>query len=146
MSETPQSKLVLPFLRNFYDWVEPWGYTLLRVTVGGIMLRHGWAKLDDGFDKVVGTMSHLGFQPPSVVAALVLATETLGAAMVTVGLLTRLGAAAVAIDLAVITFSVQWHNGFANIELLLLWGVAAFYIALRGGGTISVDRLIGREL
>ena len=32
------------------------------------------------------------------------------------------------------------------MELLLLWGIVIFAIALRGGGPYSVDRVIGKEL
>ena len=45
-----------------------------------------------------------------------------------------------------ITFYVQWHNGYGRVAAFVLWGIVAFGVALRGGGGCSVDRLIGREL
>jgi hypothetical protein len=48
--------------------------------------------------------------------------------------------------MAVLTFYVQWHNGYGRVAVFALWGIVAFVVALRGGGRCSVDRLIGREL
>jgi putative oxidoreductase len=43
-----------------------------------------------------------------------------------------------------------WGNGFSwtnhGYEYVLLWGLASFAIALRGGGPYSLDRKLGREL
>ena len=91
-------------------------------------------------------MAHQGLPAPSLVAILVMATETIGGLCVAIGLFTRFWAAAMAIELAIIAFYVQWQNGYPRVEQFLLWGILAFAIALRGGGRCSVDRLIGREL
>lgn len=63
---------------------------------------------------------------------------------------TRFFAAAVAIEMAYLTFVQYWHNGYGwrhdGYEYVMMWGMLAFAIALRGGGPYSVDRVIGREL
>ena len=44
-------------------------------------------------------------------------------------------------------FCLYWNNGFAwlsrGYEYVLLWGLVAFAIALRGGGPYSLDRKSG---
>ena len=56
---------------------------------------------------------------------------------------------AVAIEMFVI-FCIYWHTGFSwlarGYEYVLLWGLVAFAIALRGGGPYSLDRKIGVQL
>ena len=67
--------------------------------------------------------------------------------MLTVGLLTPFGAAAVLSAMLVAMVSVHLKNGFFatgnGIELPFLYAVAALGIALTGGGAISLDRLLG---
>lgn len=76
--------------------------------------------------------------------------ELVGGALIAIGLFTRPVAAAIAVEFAVITFIVHWPRGFSagagGYEYPLLWGVLFFAIALRGGGWLSLDRKIGREL
>jgi putative oxidoreductase len=76
--------------------------------------------------------------------------EVVGPLCVALGLFTRFFAAAIAIELGVMTFVEFWPNGFnwnhKGYEYALLWGLVFFAIALRGGGPWSLDRKIGREL
>jgi putative oxidoreductase len=76
--------------------------------------------------------------------------EFVGGICITVGLFTRFFAAAVAIEMAYLTFVQYWHNGYGwrtdGYEYVLMWGLLVFSIALRGGGNYSLDRVIGREL
>jgi putative oxidoreductase len=62
------------------------------------------------------------------------------------GLATRVFAAVVAIEMAVITFVVMVRQGWGRMEFPLLWGILMFAIALRGGRPWSLDRVIGREI
>jgi putative oxidoreductase len=72
--------------------------------------------------------------------------------MLILGLLTRVVAASIAIELAVITFVVYWPHGFrfnvdgGGAEFPFLWGLMVFAVALRGGGPCSLDRKIGWEI
>jgi putative oxidoreductase len=78
--------------------------------------------------------------------------ETIGAICLILGLLTRVVAASIAIELAIITFVVYWPNGFrftspgAGAEFTFLWGLMVFAVALRGGGPYSLDRKLGWEV
>lgn len=139
-------KLFIPGLAGFYESVKPLGYPLMRCAVGAIIIPNGWPKLMAGHAAIAAGMAKQGFPLPALVAVLVVATETVGGFCVAIGFLTRFWAAAMMIELAVITFVVQLPNGYSRVEQFLLWGIMAFGIVMRGGGRYSVDRLIGWEL
>jgi putative oxidoreductase len=73
-------------------------------------------------------------------------SEFIGGICIAVGLFTRFFAAAAAIEMAIICFTVFWPHGYHAAEYTFWWGIALFAIALRGGGPYSVDRQIGHEL
>jgi putative oxidoreductase len=89
-------------------------------------------------------MQKAGFSPFFLYSAMFL--ETVGAACIIVGLFTRFFAAALAIEMAVITFIYMPPQGWFRMEPTFIWGVLFLAIALRGGGPYSVDRVIGKEL
>jgi putative oxidoreductase len=94
-------------------------------------------------------MAKSGRQPALLFAIIALINETVGAICVAFGLFTRLFAASIAIEMAVI--SIQFSpNGYAwarhGWEFVFLWGLIFFAIALRGGEPYSLDRKIGWEL
>ena len=66
------------------------------------------------------------------------------------GLFTRFFALAITIEMGVIFLTQYLPNGFSwlnrGYEFVLLWGLIALAIALKGGGPLSLDRKIGREL
>jgi hypothetical protein len=39
------ARLLFPKLKPFYDWVEPLTWPLIRLTVGLMIIPHGWPKL-----------------------------------------------------------------------------------------------------
>jgi putative oxidoreductase len=97
-------------------------------------------------------MARRGIEPAIVFAYVVFFNETIGAILLMLGLFTRVIAAIIAVEFAVITFVGHFHNGFAfsssggGWEYPLMWGLIIFAISLRGGGPYSLDRLIGREV
>jgi len=91
-------------------------------------------------------MAKNGFAPGPFFGYSAIILETIGAVCIMLGLFTRFFAAAIAIEMAVITFVAQWPNGFSRIELPFFWGIVMLAIALRGGGPYSLDRVIGKEL
>jgi putative oxidoreductase len=151
MAETQaEPKLLLPFLQPFYDAVAPLSWPLIRLTVGGTMLAHGYNRLvGTSITSAAEEFAKLGLEPAVFVAYVILINETVGAICVAIGLFTRFFAASLAIELAVISLLFV-HNGWAwahhGWEYVFLWGLIFFAIALRGGGPYSLDRMIGREL
>jgi putative oxidoreductase len=147
---TRQPKLLLPFLAPFYQQAIPFSWLIIRAGFGIDLAIHGWEKVAR-LPVIVaaitaGTTASLGpqFDPfHNIVLALI---EFGGGVCIALGLFTRFFAAAAAIDLAVITFTVFWPHGYHAYEYVFWWGLAVFAIALRGGGPYSLDRKIGREL
>lgn len=141
-----EPKLIFPGLAGFYASVSDLWYPLIRVAAGGFLLYHGWGKLMGGLAPVEASMLRAGIEPHILAAYFVIFLETVGAAAIILGLFTRVFAAAIAIEMAVIAFGVQVHNGFPRMELFLFWGIVMFAISLRGGGPYSLDRVIGKEI
>jgi putative oxidoreductase len=154
-----EPKPIIPPLASFYSHSRDLAWLIIRLTVGGMLLVHGvmkvWPMTEKGFTATIeafaaGSMARRGIEPAIAAAYVVFFLETVGAVLIMVGLFTRLVAAAVAIEFAVITFVAHWPAGFAagrgGWEYPLFWGLIVFAIALRGGGPYSLDRKLGWEL
>lgn len=142
---------IIPALAAVYEPVAPYAYSFMRFCVGLIIMPHGYTKLfESGVGGAAGTIAKLGLQPATGWAYLVAIVELLGGILIAVGLFTRLAAAALVIEFAVIVFAVKFSNGFFafknGFEFELLLGLLCLAIFFRGGGNLSVDRAIGREL
>ena len=147
--EKTETKLLFPQLKPFYDWVEPLTWPLIRLTVGLMILPHGIEKFHAGIAKVAQfALIKRGISPAEPLAVVLIILETIGGLCVALGLATRFFAAAIAIEMGVITWwyfpKFGWtHPGY---EYTLMWGLIMFAIALRGGGPYSLDRKLGCEL
>jgi putative oxidoreductase len=151
MSQTTnESRLLLPFLAPFYRWAIPFSWAVIRVVTGVDFAIHGWEKVVRLPPIVAalmqGSTATLGPQFDPVHNIALVFFEFIGGIAIAVGLFTRFFAAAAAIELAIITFTVFWPRGYHGYEYTLWWGLVMFAIALRGGGPFAVDRYIGREL
>lgn len=144
-------KLLLPFLAPFYESVRPLSWAILRICFGADLAIHGWEKvvrLPRIVDAIAaGTTAALPAQFDPAHNIILAFFEFVGGISIAVGLFTRFFAAASAIELAIICFTVFWpHSGYHGAEYTFWWGIVMFVIALRGGGPYSLDRAIGREL
>ena len=144
-----EPKLLFPGLSCFYDAVRPLSWLIVRCAAGLILAVHGSGKID----RIVAfgdSLAKRGYHPGQPLGWLILATELVGGLCIAAGLFTRFWAAAAAIELGVITFHVYLPKGFSwshgGYEYTLMWGLILFAIALRGGGPLSLDRRIGKEL
>ena len=124
-----EPKLIFPALAGFYASVSDLWYPLIRISMGGFWLYHGWTKLMSGPVPVVATMARVGIQPNAAAAYTVIFLETVGALAIIFGLFTRVFA--IAIEMAVIAFVAQLPNGFGRMELFCLGGIVMIAIALR---------------
>jgi putative oxidoreductase len=146
-----EPKLFIGKLEPFYAWVRDLGWPLVRLAVGGTILTHGIRKIMEGTIAAfaVSSMERRGIH--FNIAYLVWFNETVAAVCIGLGLFTRFMAASLAIQLAVVTYTVL-PNGYVVSNAgggwgyPLLMGVLCFAIALRGGGPYSLDRALGREL
>lgn len=146
MSRAAEPKLLFPALAGFYDAVSDIWYPLIRITAGACLYPHVWSKLHNGPATVAAFMAKAGFVPGSFFAYSAIFLETVGATCIIIGLFTRFFAAALAIEMALISFVYMMPQGYMRMEPTLIWGIIFFAIALRGGGPYSVDRKIGIEL
>ena len=144
--DTRRPRLIIPGLAGFYDWVDPYIYPLTRFVVGATLLPIGIGKIESGMAPVIGAMAHFNLEPVGAAAFCVVVIESVGALCIMLGFLTRFWAAAMAIEMAVITVVALWPQGYARAEQSLIWGALALIVALKGSGRFSIDRLIGWEL
>ena len=119
------------------------------------MAAHGVQKLfgwfgGHGLADTRGWLDTMGFKPARLHAAVVGLAEFGGGALLVLGLLTPLGAAAVAGVMFVAIATVHWRNGFFNtgggFEFNLLIAATAIALAITGPGEISIDHLAGWTL
>lgn len=148
-----KSGLVIPALAPLYSSLDNLAWLALRVATGALLMPHGAQKLfgafgGGGLDGTAQFFESVGYPAPAAMALLVGVIEFFGGLCLVLGLLTRPVAVAVAVFMAV---AVQFHaaNGFfwpaKGFEYPLLWGTAALFFAIKGGGAYSLDRKIGRE-
>ncbi len=135
---------------NSYSWF------ILRVTLGMVMLAHGlqksvglfggfgWKKSMEYFTGYVGL--------PSVLAALVILIESVGAVLLIAGFAGRINAALIGIVMVGAFFIDHSKNGFymnwfsnqkgEGYEFDLLFWAIALVLVINGSGKFSVDRLL----
>ena len=148
MEQNP-TKLLIPSLRPFYEWAEPLSWLLVRLTVGLMLIPHGWPKVVAGIGPTAANaLAKRGIEPAEPLAVILILLETLGGLCVALGLFTRFFAAAITIEMGVIVYHHLPKFGWTErgYEYPLMWGLVMFAIALRGGGPYSLDRRLGREL
>ncbi len=142
---------MLTSLRRTLDThVEPLGYLMLRVIAGTWLIAHGWPKWQAGIATfATGSLARRGIEPALPLAHVVVSVEVIGGLLIAIGLLTRPVALVAAGHLAFIAFVVVWPNGFpwtrpggGGWEYPAMWAALLLFIAIRGGGPVSVDRLI----
>jgi putative oxidoreductase len=145
-----RARLVFPALRPLYLSLEPLSWLIVRCGCGLILAVHGWGKISRGAEAMAPAFLKMGYEHPIALIYLLVFVEFFGGIAIAAGLLTRFFAAAVTIEMAVITFAHYLPNGFSwlnrGYEFTLLWGLVALAILLRGGGPWSLDRRIGVEL
>jgi len=149
--QTHAPQPIIPALRVLYEPLAPYAYGFMRLCVGAIIVPHGYTKLFQGaVSPAAGMIAKLGLEPAVAWAYFVGAVEFFGGILLAIGLLTRLCAAALVIEFAVIVFAVKFSIGFfafkGGFELELLLGLLCLGIFFKGGGRFSVDHAIGKEL
>lgn len=126
--------------RFLADRLTPLASLFLRLAVGLVFINHGLMKLHMGIPGVAGFLGHLGFPVPELFAAVLIVVETLGAACLVIGLLTRFWATCMAVEMVVaILLAVLPAHRSPELEGLLLAGALA--IVALGAGPVSLDRL-----
>lgn len=123
----------------------------LRAALGVIFFAHGSQKLlgwfgGYGFDATVQFFQQMGIPP--VLATLAILAEFFGGLMVLLGFFTRIGAAGIAVTMAVALFTVHLQQGFfiagdkVGFEYVFALLLMALYLVVNGAGELSVDKYI----
>jgi putative oxidoreductase len=131
--------------------------TILRLVMGVVYFAHGAQKMlgwfgGFGFHATMGFFTHMGM--PAAVAFLVICTEFFGGLGLIVGLLTRIAALGIGVEMIVAIFMVHLQNGFfmnwmgnqkgEGFEYHLLAIAIAAALLLRGAGAFSLDRVLSK--
>ncbi len=149
---------VFPQLVATYMALGPWVEALMRVTIALCLIPHGLRVCCGMFPETgmpVNSMKMLadaldanGYRPGRLWAPIIIATELVGGPMLALGLFTRLVSIPIVILLAMSVVDHARSGWFWNklgVEYPLMWAVGSLYFLVRGGGEISLDRLIGWE-
>lgn len=124
-----------------------WGLALLRVVLGIVFVMHGWQKLSGGVEGVEGFFASLSIPAPGLMAPLVVFVELVGGLALILGVLSRIVALALVVDMLVAMFVVHVPNGFfamdGGYELVLTLTAGCLALALTGPGALAVDNLFG---
>jgi putative oxidoreductase len=131
--------------------------TILRLVLGVVFFAHGAQKMlgwfgGFGFHGTMGFFEHLGF--PGPVAFLIICTEFFGGVGLIVGLLTRIPALGIGVEMIGAVLMVHLPNGFfmnwtgnqkgEGFEYHLLVIAIAAVLLIRGGGAFSADRALSK--
>jgi putative oxidoreductase len=131
--------------------------TFLRLVLGVVFFAHGAQKLlgwfgGYGFHGTIGFFGHVGI--PAPVALLIICTEFFGGLGLIVGLLTRIAALGIGVEMTGAIFLVHLPNGFfmnwygtqkgEGFEYHLLAIAIAGALLLRGAGKFSVDAALSQ--
>lgn len=128
---------------------EDVGKLVLRVSVAGLLVLHGVAKLRHGIEGIVSSVHAHGL--PTAFAYGVFIGEVVGPLLMLVGWNTRAGAALVAFNMIVAVwlshasqFFTASKTGGWTLELQGLYFFGALAVALLGPGRYSISRGKGR--
>jgi len=124
------------------------GLLILRVSIGMMLIHHGYEKLANitNFADAFVRPLHLPF--PIVLSYFAAFSEIVGSWLLITGLLTRIGGLLIAGTASVGIYHALMTTGF-NIyllELLVLYLGGALCIAFTGGGAFAIDELILRRI
>jgi len=122
---------------------------ILRIVFGIIFVVHGWQKLFVfGFPGVIGAFTHMGVPLPGIVAPVVAILEFFGGLALVIGLLTRVVALLLAVEMSCAILIVHLPAGFflpMGYEYPLILAASGFALALTGAGAYSADAALGKR-
>jgi putative oxidoreductase len=134
-----------------------WSLTWLRIVAGSVMFAHGAQKAlgwygGNGFDASLQGLTSMGIPAPLALVAIF--TEFFGAIALMAGLLGRIAALGIAIEMIVAVLLVHLRNGFfmnwtgaaagEGFEYHILLIGAALPVIVRGSGAWSLDMWLER--
>lgn len=143
-------------LRKLIATSATWFPLPIRLALGAVMIAHGAQKVlgtfgGSGFNTFIGGNTPFSFMRPAWIwLAAAALSELVGGLLVTLGLLTRVGAFFIACTMLTAVAGVHWSGGFfasnRGYEYPLSLLAMAVALMIAGGGQASVDKaLSGRR-
>jgi putative oxidoreductase len=147
-------------LKKIFQTNDDVALLVLRIFLGIVIFPHGMQKLfgwfgGPGFSGMMGMFTNT-MGVPAVFAFLAIMAEGLGSLGLITGLLTRVAAFGIAVEMAVAVYMVHWQNGFfmnwfgnqkgEGFEFHLLVIAIGIALIIRGGGKWSIDKAIADEM
>lgn len=136
------------FLRSLaakLDWLPG---LVSRLTLGFIFIQSGWGKITH-LDRVVDFFMSLGIPAAHLQAPFVAGVELVCGILVLIGLFTRIAAIPLmgTMVVAILTAKLPGVKEFADFLSLseYLFLVLLVWLAIKGGGCLSVDHLLCKE-
>lgn len=139
---------------SIVDRYADYAPVVMRLIVAAIFIVHGGQKLfgwfgGGGIDGTMGFFASQGIEPALLWVWLVAITEFFGGVAILLGVLTRVVALALVIDMAVALFVVHLSNGFlvskGGIEFVLAIIGLCLSLVLLGSKKWSVDSLLCKK-
>ncbi len=144
--------------RKLISTSDDYTYTMVRLALGVVFFAHGAQKMLGWFGGYgfSGTMNFFTqmMHIPAPLAFLAICAEFFGGLGLLVGLLSRVAAFGIAMNMLVAIFTVHIHNGFfANwsgqqkgegVEYHLLALALLLVVMIKGAGALSVDRALSK--
>lgn len=121
------------------------GTLILRVFIGAAMMSHGFPKMFGGLSGFTEFVASIGVPAPQVMAFLAAFSESFGALLLLLGLLTRPASFFIACTMAVAALGAHGADGFDAQEKAWLYFVPALFFLLKGAGKWSLDALISKK-
>ena len=150
MFSTSAPRPLVPALAKYYPAAAEWGYVLLRVAAGLMFIPHVWPKLMAGPSAIAANvMVRRGVEPALLAAWIAIVLECVAVVCLTLGLFTRAIAALLVLEFLVIVkvhSTAGWGANVQGAEFPFLWLIVLVFILLRGGGPISLDAKLGKEI
>ena len=120
--------------------------TILRVITGFLFAAHGWQKFNEfTISGTQAAFTQMGVPAAQVVAPVVATLELVGGVALILGVLTRVFAALLAVDMLGALFLVHASAGVfvttGGYELVLILAAAALAVALVGAGRAAAARI-----
>ncbi len=143
-------------MRRLFSTSNDLALTLVRLVLGVVFFAHGAQKMlgwfgGYGFHATMGFFTHMGI--PAPLAFLAICAEFFGGLGLIVGLLSRIAAFGITVNMLVAIATVHIHNGlFMNwtgqqkgegFEYHLLAITLATVVLIKGAGAFSLDRWLG---
>jgi len=141
-------------IKKLFQTNDDWALLVLRVLLGIVFFPHGMQKLTfmfggSGFEGTMGFFeTKLGI--PAFFAFLAIMAEGLGWLGLVTGLLTRVAAFGIAVNMVVAVYLLHFQNGFfmnwfgtqkgEGYEFHVLVIAIAIALMIRGGGKWSIDK------